>query len=89
MQTGKLRGTLRARASLRATVAATGQLVGTLALPRVGYPDYTGAYIVTPEIDEQTLPTADKHTTRDILVEGIPYAEVANPAGGTTCIIGG
>lgn len=89
MQTGKLRGSIRAAGGLRATVAAQANLSGALVLPRAGYPDYTGSYIVIPEIDEQTLPTADKHTVRDILVEGIPYAEVANPAGGTTCIIGG
>ena len=49
---------------------------------------YEGKYEVTPTVEKQTLQTAKKIMKEDVTVKEIPYAEVSNPAGGTTVIIG-
>lgn len=52
-------------------------------------PTYDGSFVVTPSADnDQRLLTAGKYNESDITVEKIPYAEVSNPAGGVTVIIG-
>ena len=50
---------------------------------------YSGNYEVIPRITSQTLPTREKHLTKDILVHAIPYHEVENTERGKTAIIGG
>jgi hypothetical protein len=50
--------------------------------------EYDGSYEITPKAEEQILPTAYKVMRNDVTVNKIPYAEVTNPAGGTTVIIG-
>jgi hypothetical protein len=49
---------------------------------------YEGEYEVTPKFEAQTLKTADRLLTKDVIIEEIPYAEVSNNAGGTTVTIG-
>ena len=51
-------------------------------------PKYEGEYEVTPRFVAQTLPTADRLMTKDVIIEEIPYAEVSNNSGGTTVVIG-
>lgn len=51
-------------------------------------PQYNGAYEVTPKVNEQSLPTAQKFLARDVTIEKIPYFEVGNTSGGTTVTIG-
>lgn len=68
-------------------VTGGGLLVGTVSLP-VGYTDYNGPYNVIPKVVSQELDTADKHLTKDVTVEAIPYYEVSNQTG-KTIIIGG
>ena len=50
--------------------------------------EYKGDYEVTPAITAQVLETARKAMRDDVKIKEIPYAEVSNPAGGTTVIIG-
>ena len=50
---------------------------------------YRGRYEVTPAIEAQTLPTADRHMKEDLRVLEIPYFEVGNTQNGKTIIIGG
>ena len=45
------------------------------------------AYTVTPQIDEQVLPTKNKSMAEDLTIEAIPYSEVPNPSGGQTVCI--
>lgn len=52
-------------------------------------PVYEGAFVVTPDTEDQTLATARTYLDADIRVEKIPYAEVTNNAGGMTATIGG
>lgn len=55
----------------------------------VDYDEYNGQYTVTPLPNvDQILRTQGKYLRHDIVIEPIPYAEVSNTAGGTTCIIG-
>ena len=48
---------------------------------------YTGSYEVTPKVDAQTLPTAQKMMAEDLTVKGIPIYEVSNQADGETVYI--
>ena len=49
---------------------------------------YTGEYTVTPKIHEQTLLTAQKLMTENVMIQAIPYFETSNSSGGKTIYIG-
>lgn len=51
-------------------------------------PEYEGEYEVTPKIEAQTLPTAERLLMKDVKIEKIPYFEVSNNSGGITASIG-
>jgi hypothetical protein len=51
-------------------------------------PLYDGATEVTPMVNSQVLPTAQKITKEDLTVKAIPYYDVSNSAGGNTIFIG-
>lgn len=51
-------------------------------------PKYEGTYDVTPKVEEQTLPTAEKFLEKDVTIKKIPYFEVSNTSGGDTVYIG-
>lgn len=52
------------------------------------WPVYQGQTVVIPKMDEeQTLGTAGKVVTDDITVTKVPFYEVTNETGGTTCYI--
>lgn len=63
--------------------AAIREVVGDIS----GGVPYEGPYEVTPNVDGQVLPTANKTMTSDITINKIPYAEVSNPGGGLTVTI--
>lgn len=52
------------------------------------YEFYDGEYIVTPDTINQYLETDAKVMRDDVTVLAVPYAEVSNPDGGLTAIIG-
>lgn len=72
--------------TLHGVIKSEGTLKGSLSMS-VGYTDYLGDYEVTPTIDSQTIPTADKRMIKDMVIDGIPCYEVSNEKGGTTFII--
>lgn len=49
--------------------------------------NYEGSYVVTPKVDAQVLPTANKFLLNDMTVKPIPYYEVSNTSGGSTVFI--
>jgi len=49
---------------------------------------YSGSYEVTPAVNSQNIPTAQKFLKYDMTVKAIPYYDVSNLAGGTTVYIG-
>ena len=49
---------------------------------------YMGSYEITPKVDEQILPTAQKLMTSDLMVKAIPIFDVSNNSGGSTVYIG-
>lgn len=51
-------------------------------------PEYTGPTIVTPSGSAQTLPTAHKYLTDNIIVREIQRWDVGNSSGGKTVFIG-
>lgn len=50
-------------------------------------PDYTGSYVVTPKLTDQTLPTAQKSMVNDLVVKEVPVDRVSNPSNGKTVVI--
>ncbi len=48
---------------------------------------YTGSYEVSPKVDAQTLPTAQKMMAEDLTVKAIPVFDVSNNSGGRTVYI--
>lgn len=49
---------------------------------------YDGPYVVTPAIDSQVLPTAQKRMTDNMTIKAIPYFQTSNPQMGETVYIG-
>lgn len=49
---------------------------------------YMGEYVITPKVEEQTMPTAQKFMTSDVQIKGIPFYETSNTSGGKTAYIG-
>lgn len=49
---------------------------------------YEGAYQVTPRVNTQVLPTAQKLMADDVTVKAIPYYETSNLSDGETVYIG-
>jgi len=47
---------------------------------------YTGAYEVTPKVEEQTLPTKERYMNDDVTVYGVPYFQTSNEYGDTVYI---
>lgn len=80
-------GRITPQVTLVGRMTSCGTLVGSLHLPE-GYEDYDGSYILTPDADQQIISTNDRHLTKDIIIQPIPYAEVSNDANGYTVTIG-
>ena len=47
---------------------------------------YGGSYIVTPKVEEQTLPTKERYMNNDVTVYGVPYFQTSNEYGDTVYI---
>ena len=65
-----------------AAVAVTGPVVAAHGA------EYTGPTTVTPSGSAQTLPTAHKYLTDNIIVQEIKRWDVGNASGGNTVYIG-
>lgn len=48
---------------------------------------YEGEYDITPKVEAQTIPTANKFLAEDVTVREIPFFRVGNTAGGSTVYI--
>lgn len=48
---------------------------------------YKGAYVVTPRVEAQVLPTAEKLMADDVTIKAIPIYDVSNTSGGSTVYI--
>jgi hypothetical protein len=54
----------------------------------IGGEKFEGEYIVTPKVEEQTIPTKDKVLIDDMTIKSIPFFNVSNTSGGSTVYIG-
>lgn len=63
-------------------------LTANVTIPNIAVDWYTGPYDITPSVDIQMLLTEDKTLSENVVVLGIPYAEVSNTSGGYTAVIG-
>ena len=48
---------------------------------------YEGVYEVTPLVDSQSLPTADRYMKNDVTIKAIPIFSTSNTSGGETVYI--
>lgn len=86
-----LKGSISAANPLKGNISSTNTIYGRLGVGSVFMTEhevYEGPYQVTPAVTSQTLDTSNKLMQSDVLVEGIPYAEVTNNSGGKTASIG-
>lgn len=81
-------GTLRNQTSIKGSLRRELSIAGHVVVPHLLGEVYTGTYVVTPDVDEQVLPTQYKQLERDITVKSIPYFDVSNTSGGRTVYIG-
>jgi hypothetical protein len=81
---------LKAFESIRGTISGESTLSGTLsAATGQDYDIYSGEYEIIPDVeDEQTLETAHKLLTDNIVVAKVPYFETSNDSNGNTAYIG-
>lgn len=72
------------------TIAAKGKMSGMVKSAEIKpLPWYEGEYELTPIWEDVTLETKQKSMSDNVTIQAIPYAEVDNPSGGVTVIIGG
>lgn len=72
------------------TIAAKGKMSGKVKTAETKpLPYYEGEYELTPIWEDVTLETKQKSMSDNVTMQAIPYAEVDNPSGGVTVIIGG
>lgn len=87
-QTVRLRGVIKAGATLRGGVRPEGSLRGSAAIGVMNsLPVYDGDYAVTPDVEAQTMQTKGKAMRENVTVHGIPVFEVVNESGGSTVYI--
>lgn len=85
--TERLTGEIQEVYSLSGELSSVEGLSGELCVPTNPLP-YTGEYDVTPKAFEtQTLETAGKVLSDNIVIVEIPYFETSNPANGKTVYI--
>lgn len=84
-----LSGKIIFSSDLRGSLSANENILGAKASISTDHDLYSGAYDVTPEIEEQTLNTSDKLMLDDVKIRAIPYYSVSNKYNGETIIIGG
>lgn len=88
MQTECLTGTIHPIVQIRGSLSPAINLTGHVCMPD-GYDIYSGDYNIIPETFSQTIESKNKVMKNDVTIAGIPFYEVSNTEGGTTCIIGG
>lgn len=82
-----LSGFISTEATLSGKLSADGGLKGKLSIVKE-YNSYSGDYSVVPRaFNAQTLETADKLLSKDIIVTEVPYFETSNTSKGVTVYI--
>lgn len=84
-------GTIEVAGTISGELTPLQNVSGNLSIPTeriTPYIPYEGPYEVIPDFIDQTLETATKIMSDDVVVKEIPVAEVSNPAGGVTLTIG-
>lgn len=84
-------GTIEVAGTISGDLTPLQNVSGNLSIPTeriTPYIPYEGPYEVIPDFIDQTLETATKIMSDDVVVKEIPVAEVSNPAGGVTLTIG-
>jgi hypothetical protein len=86
----KVGGRIAAVGSLNGDMTAKGKMSGKVKSAETKpLPYCEGEYELTPIWENVTLETKQKSMSDNVTMQAIPYAEVDNPSGGVTVIIGG
>ena len=84
-----LSGHISGGCTLSGTLSCNGSLSGKISIP-TNFDRYNGDYEVVPNaFNAQTLPTANKLLTQDVVVKKVPYYETSNIQQGITVYIAG
>lgn len=78
--------TLKGRDGKLDTITLKGELGNYIEVSSQSYDFYDGEYVVIPATTDQTLETANKVLTDDVLVTSVPFYETSNPDGTTVYI---
>lgn len=87
-----LSGRVSSGCTLSGTLSCEGGLSGKVSIPSnyERYERYDGNYEAVPNaFNTQTLPTANKLLTQDVIVKKVPYYETSNIQQGITVYIAG
>lgn len=86
----ELNGQITAKSRLGGGIDGRGKMRGVVKNAQTKpLPYYEGEYELTPVWEDVTLQTKQKSMSDNVTMQAIPYAEVDNPSGGVTVIIGG
>lgn len=84
---GIITGSVSALHEVTGTLAGMGDVSGTITVGgATDWPEYGGAYEITPAVEAQTLETANKLMTDDLTVRAVPYYQTSNITGDTVYI---
>lgn len=83
-------GMISAPVKMTGEIKQVGTLKGSIEMPSVVMPYrlYEGEYEVIPEVESQTMSTANTIMREDVIIQAIPYFEVSNLKGKTVYIGG-
>ena len=79
-------GSLSNNINIVGSLTSINSIVGGIDLGGAEYPDYSGEYEITPQVESQTLPTRNKILRENMEVKEIPYYETSNEYGNTIYI---
>ena len=79
-------GSLNTNLNIVGSLNSINSIVGNIGIGVVEYPDYSGEYEITPQVESQTLQTKNKILRNNMEIKKIPYYETSNQYGETIYI---
>ena len=86
----RIKGSISVESTLSGKILSDSSLSGSVSVPTFGAQEvYYGEYEIIPDVNgSQTLATAKKYLTDDIIIKEVPYSETTNISNGLTVYIG-
>lgn len=84
--TNNISGSLNTNLNIVGSLNSINNIIGNIGIGGVEYPDYSGEYEITPQVESQTLQTKNRILRENMQVKEIPYYETSNLYGETIYI---